>query len=36
MSKINGRITLFATIILSLAFAATGAGSAFAHEGMPG
>jgi hypothetical protein len=32
MSKIDSRITMFAIIILSLAFAATSAGSAFAHE----
>lgn len=33
MSKIDNRITRFAIIILSLAFAATSAGSAFAHKG---
>ena len=33
MSKINSRTTMFVTIVLSLAFAATGAGSTFAHEG---
>ena len=34
MLKISNRTITFATIILSLAFAATNATSAFAHEGQ--
>jgi hypothetical protein len=33
MSKVNSRIITFATIILTLGFAATNATSAFAHRG---